>query len=326
MVSGEFDRDRFREELARLAAGGVYLGTSSWKYPGWEGRLYTRDRYVWHGRFSQARFERTCLAEYAEVFKTVGVDAAYYAFPTAKYLAGLREQVPADFLFSFKVTDDITLKHFPNLPRFGRRAGQPNPDFLNADRFATSFLGPLETIRNQVGLLIFEFSHFHPPDYHRGRDFVQDLDDFLRRLPGGWRYGVELRNRSFLHPRYFDVLARHRVTHVFNSWEAMPPVAEQRLTPGCRTVPELIGARFLLRPGRRYEEAVRQFSPYDQVREVYPEGREAGADLIAEAWEGRGGIQAFIYINNRFEGNALATLAAMVDGALAILKSKQAGP
>lgn len=325
MVSAEFERGRFREELARLAAGGVYLGTSSWKYPGWEGPLYTRDRYVWHGRFSQARFERTCLAEYAEVFKTVCVDAAYYAFPGAKYLAGLREQVPADFLFSFKVTDDITLKHFPNLPRFGRRAGQANPDFLNADRFATAFLGPLEAIRAHVGLLIFEFSHFHPPDYHRGRDFVQDLDDFLRRLPAGWRYGVELRNRTFLHPRYFDVLTRHGVTHVFNSWEAMPPVAEQRLTPGCRTVPGLIGARFLLRPGRRYEEAVRQFSPYDQVREVYPEGREAGADLIAETLAARGGIQAFIYINNRFEGNALATLAAMVDGARAILKAREAG-
>jgi len=59
------------------------------------------------------------LAEYAKVFKTVCVDAAYYQFPSAKYLDGLVSKVPADFRFSFKVTDDITLKRFTNLPRFG---------------------------------------------------------------------------------------------------------------------------------------------------------------------------------------------------------------
>ena len=73
-----FDRDKMKSDLAALAAAGVFLGTSSWKYPGWLGQLYTRDRYVWRGRYAASRFERNCLAEYAEVFKTVCVDAAYY--------------------------------------------------------------------------------------------------------------------------------------------------------------------------------------------------------------------------------------------------------
>jgi uncharacterized protein YecE (DUF72 family) len=63
------------------------------------------------------------------------VDAAYYTFPTEKYLRGLADQVPPDFQFAFKVTDQITLIKFPNLPRFGIRAGQPNECFLSAEAF-----------------------------------------------------------------------------------------------------------------------------------------------------------------------------------------------
>ena len=61
---------------ASLAAQGVYVGTSSWKYSGWCGMLYDRARYEYRGKFAETRFKRDCLREYAEVFQTVCVDAA----------------------------------------------------------------------------------------------------------------------------------------------------------------------------------------------------------------------------------------------------------
>jgi uncharacterized protein YecE (DUF72 family) len=307
-----FDRAWVAPMLARLAERGIFIGTSSWKYPGWCGALYSDERYRYHGKFSNARFERTCLEEYAGVFRSVGVDAAYYAFPTPKYLAGLAGAVPAGFRFSFKVTDAITLKRYPNLPRFGIKAGHPNPEFLDAERFTEAFLGPCGEIRDHVGLIMFEFSHFHPSDYGRGRDFIADLDRFLGQLPKGWDYGVEIRNRSFLHPEYFDALARHGVAHVYNSWEAMPPVDEQWLAPGSRTNPACFGARFLLRPGRRYAEAVAQFQPYDRVRDPFPAGREAIVDMVLAALSVERPSRAFVYVNNRFEGSALGTIAAVL--------------
>ena len=45
-------RAELRDALAKLAGQNVYIGTSSWKYPGWCGRLYDRDRYTWRNRFS----------------------------------------------------------------------------------------------------------------------------------------------------------------------------------------------------------------------------------------------------------------------------------
>jgi uncharacterized protein YecE (DUF72 family) len=66
--------------------------------------------------------------------ESVCVDAVYYDFPRGEYLEGLAEQVPNDFRFGLKVTDAITIKRFPYFARFGNRAGQSNPDFLNAKK------------------------------------------------------------------------------------------------------------------------------------------------------------------------------------------------
>ncbi|MBE0543400.1 MAG: DUF72 domain-containing protein [Verrucomicrobia bacterium] len=310
-----FDPDKLKADLAALAAKGLFLGTSSWKYPGWFGQLYERDRYIWRGKFSNARFERHCLAEYSQVFKTVSVDAAYYQFPTVRWLEAMVSQVPDDFQFTLKVTDEITLKRFPNLPRFGQRAGKPNEHFLNADLFASAFLVACEPFRANIGVLMFEFSQFYSGDFARGREFVAALDEFLVKLPRGWRYGVELRNRNFLQPEYFTVLTRHGAAHVFNSWQDMPPVDEQLALPGCWSNPEFLAARFLLRPGRRYEDAVKLFSPYEQVKDPYLEGRKAAAKLIKSATTGSNPAKAFIYVNNRLEGNALESIAAVMDEA-----------
>ena len=307
-----FDRERTKVAVAKLAAQGVFIGTSSWKYPGWRGQLYDGERHATRGKFSESRFNRDCLAEYAEVFKTVCVDAAYYKFPDQRYLEGMVSQVPAEFLFGFKVTDEITIRKFTNLPRFGMRAGKPNENFLNADLFAKAFLKACEPFKRNVGILLFEFSKFYPSDYQHGRDFVADFDRFLGQLPAGWPYGVEIRNKNFLHPEYFAVLKEHGVAHVFNSWTDMPPVSEQMALASSRTNSQLCAARFLLKPGRKYAESVKMFEPYDKVKDLNPDARAAGAALIKDGASTGAKRKTFIYVNNRLEGNALDTIAAML--------------
>jgi hypothetical protein len=79
------------------------------------------------------------------------------------------------------------------------------------------------------------------------------------------------------------------------------------------TNPELAGARFLLKPGRKYQDAVDLFSPYDQIKEPYPEARTAGAELIRRALGKAALRKLFLYVNNRLEGNALLTIRAMLE-------------
>jgi uncharacterized protein YecE (DUF72 family) len=300
-----------RPVLSRLAAEGAFIGTSSWKYPGWLGQLYSEERYLTRNKFSNAKFEAGCLAEYAEVFSTVGVDAAYYTFPTPRWLESLASQVPSTFRFAFKVTDTITVKRFPNFARFGPRAGAMNPDFLNATRFTEEFLRPCEAIRPLVGLLMFEFSQFHDADFARGSDFTAALDTFLDQLPEGWSYAVEIRNPSFLDADYFDMLRRHGVAHLFNSWARMPAVSAQLAMPASRTS-DFLAARFLLSPGRSYDQAVQAFSPYTETRAVDPDARAAAATIICEA-QTTTRRPSFLLVNNRLEGNALNTIASFIE-------------
>src|SRR5690606_38655441 len=118
-----------------------------------------------------------------------------------------------------------------------------NAHFLNAELFAREFITPCDAIREKVGVIIFEFSHFHESDYQRGRDFLPHLDTFLSRVPKGWQYSVEIRNRSFLHPEYFDVLRSHGVAHCYNSWEKMPSVADLMAMKESRTA-DFVAGRF----------------------------------------------------------------------------------
>jgi hypothetical protein len=57
-----------KNTAAELAAQGVFVGTSSWKYEGWLGQIYSPQRYEYRGRLAKTRFQRDCLGEYAEVF------------------------------------------------------------------------------------------------------------------------------------------------------------------------------------------------------------------------------------------------------------------
>lgn len=307
--------DPLGSRLRALAEAGVYIGTSSWKYSGWLGDVYTRDRYIYRGRFSKARFERLCLSEYAQTFRTVCVDAAYYTFPNERSLRELASMVPEDFQFALKVTDQITIKRYPALPRFGKHAGRENPNFLKADLFTEAFLQPCQALGPKLALMIFEFSRFRRDDFPTPAAFVDRLEQFLKRLPQGYRYGVEIRNAEFLGSAYFEALARHGVTHIYNSWQDMPSVAEQLDRTSRDWSSPCLGARFLLRPGRAYAEAVKRFSPYDRMKDPYPEGVEAGARLIANSRETGKTRPAFLYVNNRFEGNAPQTIRRMLDAA-----------
>jgi len=302
----KFDRAGLRARLETLTREGIWIGTSSWKYEGWLGQIYDRERYVSRGRFSKKRFEAECLAEYAETFPAVCGDFSFYQFPPPEFWRKLFITAPATLQIALKAPEEVTCERFPKHARYGPRAGTINEAFLHADALKALFLEPLAPYAERLGPVIFEFgARTTAPG-----EFVDGLDTFLNALPPGFRYAVEVRNREFLTPRYFDALRTHAVAHVFNSWTRMPPIAEQMSIPGAVTA-DFTVTRALLRPGRAYEDAVAMFTPYDQVRDENPEAREAMRSLIRRMREER--RSAYVFVNNRLEGNAPETIQAIVD-------------
>jgi uncharacterized protein YecE (DUF72 family) len=303
-AEGAFNRAALAARLQSLAQAGVWIGTSSWKYEGWLDQIYTRELYTTRGRFSQKKFEAECLAEYAQTFPIVCGDFSFYQFPSPQYWQRLFSSAPATLQFALKVPEEVTAEVFPKHARYGPRAGLRNESYLNADAFDALFLDPLRPHAARVSVLMFEFGA-------RGaspREFVAALDPFLARLPEGFRYAVEVRNREYLQPRYFDGLRARGVAHVLNVWTRMPPLAQQVSLP---TPADFTVVRALLREGRAYEDAVARFQPYNKVVEENPETRDALREWIRRMREER--RASYIFVNNRLEGNAPETIQAVVE-------------
>jgi uncharacterized protein YecE (DUF72 family) len=301
---------RLAPRLRALADRGVYFGTSSWKYDGWVGSIYSADRYTTRGKFSKAKFEENCLTEYVSTFPTVCGDLTFYQFPTEQYWAKLFDATPGNFIFGFKVPEDITVETWPKHARYGKRAGLSNEHFLNAKALEQFFTSRLERYGKQVGPLIFEFGTFNKQTFPMPADFLAVLDPFLGSLPTGFRYAVEIRNENYLSPRYFDVLASHNVAHVLNAWTRMPALADQAQLPGVFTA-DFAVVRALLRRGRPYDKAVETFQPYDRLQEPNDSAREGMRMVAQRAMHER--KDAFLFVNNRLEGNAPSTIEAVIE-------------
>lgn len=305
-----FNRDALAARLKPLAAQHIYIGGSSWKYEGWLGQIYSRSRYLTRGRFSQKLFNDTCFEEYAQTFPTVCGDFAFYQFPSEEFWRRLFRQTPAGFRFAFKAPEQLTCKVFPAHARYSALAGVENESFLDAELLKQSFLRPLDAYRDRTALVIFEFGSFAKKTFFDVSEFLERLDPFLAKLPGEFRYAVEIRNPDFLDREYFRCLRSHKVSHVFNAWSRMPELRHQMAIPESFTADFLV-SRALLRQSRSYEEAVQLFTPYTEIKDPNPEVRASLRDIIRIARDKQ--MTAFLFVNNRLEGNAPATILAITE-------------
>jgi uncharacterized protein YecE (DUF72 family) len=301
---------RLAPKLRALADRGIYFGTSSWKYEGWLGSIYSESLYRSRGKYSKKKFEESCLAEYARTFPAVCGDFAFYQFPSADYWAKLFGATPPGFLFGLKVPEDITVARWPGHARYGTRAGEDNEHFLDAETFDRQFARLLRPHRDRLGPLIFEFGTFNKATFPNPGDFYAAIDPFLAALPEGFRYAIEIRNYEFLSPEYLELLRSRNVAHVFNAWTRMPGLEKQALLPDAYSA-DFTVVRALLKKGRNYEDAVKTFEPYRLIQEPIEEAREGMVEIANQSRKRK--IPAFLFVNNRLEGHAPGTIEAVAD-------------
>lgn len=292
--------------IETLRRSGILFGTSSWKYPGWQGLIYSRN-YP-----NEKIFKEKALEEYSTKFSAVGVDHSYYAVPTPRQLLLYSEQTPSTFKFVFKAPAQATVFEYPNIARFGKNAGSVNPYFLDIQSVQDTFINPLKALGSKVGAMIFEFSKFRIGTIESGAEFVRRLDIFLNSLrkTTDIPIAIEIRNKSWLVKDYFKVLINNNVSHVFNSWTEMPEISKQwELASPYELSFHVL--RLLLRPGTSYASAVNEFFPYDQLHKEWGDIRNATAQIIEASMNSN--KTAFVLVNNRFEGCAPKTIDGILD-------------
>ena len=213
------------EALGRELPRGIYLGGSTWSFPGWAGLVYDR-------AYSPSKLAHEGLPAYARhpLLRAVGVDRTHYAPVEAVELARYREAVPEDFRFLVKAHEACTLARFPDHARYGAQRGQENPLFLDPVYATDQVVAPFaEGTGIGGGALLFQFA---PQSLGSAGAFAQRLHDFLAALPLGPVYAVELRNRELITAEYGDALAAVGACHCHNVHPRMPDVRAQARLAG----------------------------------------------------------------------------------------------
>jgi uncharacterized protein YecE (DUF72 family) len=154
----------------------LHVGCAMWTHAAWQGRFLPE---------SLAPRER--LRAYATWCNAVEGNTTFYATPSLGTVTSWAEQAAADFRFILKLPKTITHEH--------RLADVGDP--------LRAFLAAIEALGPRVHALWIQL----PPSF--SPDGLGALDGFLRRLPRGHRYCVEVRHRAFFaDPRWEQELER----------------------------------------------------------------------------------------------------------------------
>ncbi|MBW0171545.1 MAG: DUF72 domain-containing protein [Hydrogenophaga sp.] len=303
--------------LASALPPRVRLGTSSWTYPGWAG-------LVWDTEYPDALLSREGLRAYGEhpLLRSVSVDRSFYRPLTQDQYARYAAQVPDDFRFVVKAPSHVT----DALVRGEDGRGmQPNPAFLDPDLATQDFVAPaLAGLGHKVGALVFQLSPLPRHLLHNLPLVLQRLRRLLLAQPAlgptapDGVLAVEVRDPQWLDPLFMPelaaVLRETGATWCLCLHAKMPRLADQ--LPLLRMLwPGPMVCRWNLNPlhgAYGYEDAQREYEPYDRIHDVDEETRE----LLVRTISGIAGAgqNVFVTISNKAEGCAPLSVRALAQG------------
>ncbi|MGE0801751.1 MAG: DUF72 domain-containing protein [Lautropia sp.] len=307
---GPAPRDPDLVALAARLPPNLRLGTSSWTYPGWAG-------LVWDREYPEPALSRHGLAAYAQhpLLRTVSVDRGFYRPLDSAQFAAYAAQVPQDFRFVVKapslVTDAMVRDE-------SGRGLQPNPNFLDPASAIGAFVEPaLHGLAGKLGALVFQISPLPAAWRARMPELIERLHALLRALPDlravapDGTVAVEVRDPHWLTPRFTEALRDGGATYCMGLHAKMPRIAEQ--LPILRALwPGPLVCRWNLNPlhgAYGYEEARRQYEPFDRLQDPDPQTRAVLTRVIAGTVGA--GQNAYVTLSNKAEGSAPLSVRAL---------------
>ena len=166
----------------------IWIGTSGWSYPHWDGVLYPP------GTPPAKR-----LAHYVAEFDTVELNASFYRWPRTTSFASWQRRLPAGFVMSVKAPRGLT---------HARRLYGPETWI---ERVSAGW----HELGDKRGVLLVQLAP------QQARDDAR-LDYFLAQLPGWMPVAVEFRHPSWHDEEVFRLLERHRAAYVVTSGARLP--------------------------------------------------------------------------------------------------------
>src|SRR5713226_5726392 len=252
----------------------IRVGTSAFTAEGWEGTFYPKGLAA-----------REQLSYYATQFDTVELDNTFYRTPAISTVRGWYAKTPPGFVFAAKVPQVITHEKV----------------LVDCDADLKHFLETMDELKEKLGPLLFQFGYFKKSKFKSGAEFVARLKPFLKKLPKGRQFAVEIRNKYWLDARFADLLREHGVALALidQSWMPRPWEMKEKF--------DLITADFTyvrwLGDRKGTEE---QTKTWDKVIVDRQGDLFEWVGLLKKVHERR--IMILAFANNHFAGNGPATV------------------
>ena len=278
--------------------GTLRMGTCSWRYPSWEGLVYSTGQGIDH------------LAEYAGHYDCVEIDRWFWSLfepgqlrlPEKRDAAVYRAAVPDTFRFGVKAPNSLTLPHYHR-----KRKTDPavaNPHFLSPD-VAAEFLDRIAPLHDLLGPVMFQFEYLNRQKMPSRAAFEEAFGAFAEDLPSGFTYGVEIRNARWLDADFLSLVESIGMIPVLISGYWMPPLGDLLRLHAKQLVSfERVVIRLMGRDRAAIEKTTGKV--WDRIVEPHDSELDAVAETL-EAWT-RSGPSPFLFINNHYEGSAPLTL------------------
>jgi uncharacterized protein YecE (DUF72 family) len=154
----------------------LYVGTSGYSYKEWKGHFYPEDLPA-----------NQMLGFYAERFRSVEINNTFYRMPKASVLEAWAKEVPADFKFVLKASQQITHKK----------------RLKDAGDSLAYLLKVAAALKERLGPLLFQLPPYLKKDAPR-------LHEFLALLPRERRAAFEFRHQSWFDEEVFGLLRDHQ--------------------------------------------------------------------------------------------------------------------
>lgn len=287
----------------------VYLGTSSWSFPGWNGIIFD-------GTASEKTITREGLRAYAKhpLLRAVGIDKTFYRPAPAAEFARLRAQVPTDFRFLVKAHDAITRK--------GRSLRRPLTmcAWLDPAYAIDQVIHPvLDGLGECAGPILFQFSPMGIRSDKSAEQFIEQLGKFIGSLPIGPLYAVEVRDRMLMRPSWAAMLKDRSAVHCYNAHPTQITPLEQSRIVEPHTQRALV-CRWMLHGHLSYQAAIDASEPFNRIVHADPTRRGEFAQLCSLAVSL--GKSAYVIVNNKAEGCAPRSIELLASAIIDSIATK----
>ena len=252
----------------------IHIGTSAFTAAGWETAFYPAG-------MKPADY----LTYYATKFGTVDVDSTFYRTPSVATVNGRERKTPEGFVLAAKVPQTITHEKI----------------LQNCDEDLKYFLETMDLMGDKLGPLLFQFGYFNKMAFKSGNEFLARLEAFLKKLPKGYKFALEIRNKQWLTAEFFDLWRAHNVAFALIDQVWMPRATElfEKFDPITAdfTYIRLLGDR------KGIEQKTKI---WDKV--IVDRSRELMSWVNVCQRTVRRGIPTYVYVNNHYAGFAPGTI------------------